>query len=78
MGIPTIEQVQSLDGKVFALLSQDEQAVLNFYRDQGRKYGVAVSIINEADPEELKRATSREAADQILKSANSRVSVAIS
>lgn len=75
---PTIEQVKALDGKIFALLTDSENAVLNFYRDRGRKFGVAVSIINEADPDELARASSREQADQILKRANSRVSVTVS
>ncbi|WP_236077342.1 hypothetical protein [Paraburkholderia domus] len=73
-----IAAVRALDGRIFATLSDDEMAVLNFYRDTGRKFGVAVSIINEADPDELARASSREQADQILKRANSRVSVTVS
>jgi hypothetical protein len=78
MSTPTIEQIKALDGKIFAMLTDSEHAVLNFYRDCGRKFGVAVSIINEADPDELARASSREQADQILKRANSRVSVTVS
>lgn len=74
---PSIEEVKALDGRIFAMLNKDEEAVLNFYRDQGRKFGVSVSIINEADPSELERASSRQQADQILKSANSRVYVTI-
>lgn len=77
MSTPTIEQVKALDGKIFAMLTAEEQSVLDFYRNQGRKYRVAVSIINEADPEELARAASQEQADQILKSANSGVSVTV-
>ncbi len=73
-----IAAVRALDGRIFATLSDDEMAVLNFYRDTGRKFGVAVSIINEADPDELARASSREQADQILKRANSRASVTVS
>lgn len=72
---PSIEQVMALDGRIFAMLNLDEVAVLNFYREQGRRYGVSVSIINEADPEELEQASSRQQADHILKSANSRVCV---
>lgn len=74
---PTIEEVKALDGKIFAMLSEDEEAVLTFYRRQGRKLGVSVSIINEADPDELARAISQEQADQIMKRANSRVSVTV-
>ncbi|WP_334043639.1 hypothetical protein [Burkholderia ambifaria] len=78
MTIPSIEQVNALNGKILAMLSEDEQAVLDFYRLQGRKYGVTISAVNEANPEELARATSREQADQILKRSNSRVSVIVS
>lgn len=77
MNAPTINEVQALDGKIFAMLTARETEVLNHFRDQGRKHGVAVSIINEADPEELARAVSKEQADQIMKSANSRVSVTV-
>ncbi|MBU2434582.1 MAG: hypothetical protein KJ716_13205 [Gammaproteobacteria bacterium] len=59
------------------MLSPNEEALLNFYRDQGRKWGVSVAIINEADPEKLAMARSRQQADQILKSANSRISVTV-
>ncbi|WP_186035758.1 hypothetical protein [Burkholderia gladioli] len=78
MNTPTIEQIKALDGKVFATLTDNELAVLNFYRDRGRKFGVAFSVINEADPDELARASSREQADQVLKRADSRVSVIVS
>lgn len=74
---PSIEQVKALDGRIFAMLNSDEEAVLNFYRDHGRKFGVSVSIINEADPEELAQASSRQQADHILKIANSRVRVTV-
>ena len=75
---PSIEAIKALDGKIFAMLTPGEEVTLNFYRDQGRKFGVAVSIINEADPAELAKAPSRLQADQILKSANSRISVSVS
>jgi hypothetical protein len=77
MGNPTIEQARALDGKIFAMLSVEDQNVLDFYRAQGRKFGVSISIINEADPDELAQAASQEQADQIMKRANSRVSVTV-
>ena len=49
----TIEQVQALDGRIFAMLTPAEVEVLNFYLTQGRKFDVTVSIINKADPAEL-------------------------
>lgn len=72
-----IEAVKALDGRIFAMLTPNEEALLNVYRDQGRKWGVSVSIINDADPLELANAPSRLLADQILKSANSRVNVTV-
>ena len=76
--LSTIEEVKALDGKIFAMLTERENEVLNHYLDQGRKFGVAVSIISEADPEELARASSKEQADQIMKSANSRIAIPVS
>ncbi len=72
---PNIEAIKALDGKIFAMLSPDEEATLSFYRRRGRKYGVLVSIINEADPDELAKSQARGEADQILKNANSRVRI---
>lgn len=77
MNTPTIDEVKALDGKIFAMLTERESDVLNFYRDRGRKFGVTVSIKNEADPKVLARAHSKEEADQIMKTANSRVGVTI-
>lgn len=51
--------------------------MLDFYRNQGRKFDVSVSIINKANQDELAQAMSREHADRIMKSANSLVSVRV-
>lgn len=75
MTIPTLEAVKALDGRIFAMLSVEEQAVLDFYCAQGRKFDVAVSILNDADPAELLIAASREHANWIMKRANNRVKV---
>jgi len=74
---PEIEAVKALDGRIFAMLDASELATLEFYRAQGRKYGVAVSIINKADAEAVAAAKSRQEADRIMKSANSLVSVTV-
>lgn len=74
---PNIEAIMAIDGKIFAMLTKDELATLDFYRMQGRKYGVAVSISTEdVDAAELAQATRLEA-DQIIKRTNSRVHVVI-
>lgn len=75
---PSIESLKALNGKIFAMLTPDEEATLNFYRYRGRKFGVVVTIINEANPMQLARAHSKDAVDQVLKSANSRISVVLS
>lgn len=72
---PTLDAVQALDARIFATLSVEEQSVLDFFRDQGRKYEVSIIIVNKADPDELARTRSRAQADQVLKSANSVVRV---
>ena len=74
---PSIEAIKALDGRIFAMLNAFELETLEFYRAQGRKYGVAVSIINIADPKAVAAAISRQEADHIMKSANSLISVTI-
>lgn len=75
---PTIESVMALDGRIFATLSDAEREALAFYRNEGRKYGVAVAIVSKADPTELARAKTEAQADEIMQRANSIVSVATS
>ena len=72
---PSIQSVLALNGRIFAMLSPAEHAVLEFYRNQGRKFGVAVSIISDADTAELASAPSQQAADEILRRVNSTLSV---
>jgi hypothetical protein len=75
--IPTINQIKALDGRIVAMLTAEEAAVLDFYFKQGRKYDVAISIINKADPDELALAKSEAEADAIMKRANSLVAVKV-
>lgn len=71
---PSIEAVQALDGTNFAMLSDAERQVLNFFLDQGRKHNVKVEIVSDVDPAILER-VSREQAAEILARANSHVKV---
>src|SRR3989344_809261 len=75
--IPSIEAIKALYGRIFAMLNTTELETLEFYRAQGRKYGVSVSIINKADPNAVAAAKSRQEADHIMKSANSLISVVV-
>lgn len=74
---PTVAAVQALDGKIFAQLTQQEHEVLQFYRDQGRKFGVNATIVSAADPAELAKASSQQHADEIMLRVNSTVSVTV-
>jgi hypothetical protein len=75
--IPTIDRIKSLDGRIVAMLTPEESEVLDFYRAQGRKFDVSVSIIDQADPDELARSSSEAQADEIMKRANSVVSITV-
>ncbi|WP_212749150.1 hypothetical protein [Marinobacter shengliensis] len=75
--LPTTEEVKALDGKIFAMLTERETHVFDFFRMYGRKHGVAIQVKNEADPDALARATSKAQADEIMKSANCRVHVIV-
>lgn len=74
---PSVEEAQALDGKNFAMLGDREREVLSFFAAQRRKFGVAVRIVSDADPEELTLARSREQAEVVMQNANSRVFVTV-
>ena len=57
------------DARLYQSL-REEAAMLDFYRKRGRKYDVAISVINKADPDELAQAKSEAEADAIMKQAN--------
>lgn len=44
---------EKLDGQVFAMMSPEDLATLNFYRDQGRKFGITVYFEGEDEPTAL-------------------------
>ena len=75
--LPTTEEVKALNGKIFAMLTDRENQVLDFFRKQGRKFGVSIRIGNEADPEVLAQAKNEQQADEIMKTANSRIHVSV-
>lgn len=70
-----IADIKALDGRIFAMLTPDEKSLLDFFSSRGRKYDIAISIVNLASPEELMKAATKEQADQILSATNSKVSV---
>lgn len=64
-----------MQGRDVATLNADEKAALEFFFTQGRKYGVAIAIINEAPQEELKRANSSQEYDAIVVRYPSRITL---
>lgn len=67
-----------LNGLDFAMLDPAELELFDFFRKQGRKYGVVASIVSAADPAELAKANSQQQEDEIMRRVNSTVSVVLS
>ncbi|MFK5949622.1 MAG: hypothetical protein QM500_12725 [Methylococcales bacterium] len=74
---PSIDDVKTLDGKDFAMLSNDEKAVYEFYWHQGRKFGVSLKTVSDAPKEELERANSKQQYDEIVSRYPSSISVEV-
>ena len=72
-----IEAVKSLNGRIFAMLSPEEKDLLQFFRQEGRKYGVTVSFTDKVTQEALANAVSNREADHILKTSNSRILIVV-
>ncbi|WNZ87558.1 hypothetical protein [Pseudomonas sp. P108] len=66
-----------LNGRPFASLSPTEVEAFEFFRMQGRKYGVVATVTSDADPVELAKAGTRQQKDEILRRADSTVCVAL-
>lgn len=77
MTIPTLESVQALNGRIFATLLPEEHAVFDFYAAQGRKFEVEISIVKDGIAIDLDGAATREEAEAIINSSNSKISVTV-
>jgi len=71
------EDVAALDGRIFATLSPPELATFEFYRAQGRRYGVHATVVSAADPELLAQSKTRQQEDAIMRSVNSTISIVL-
>jgi hypothetical protein len=76
--IPTIDQVNSLNCRLFATLHEDEAQVLDFYMKQGRKFDVTVELEKRLLAAELSAAPSAQHAEEMLKKAETLVRVQVS
>ena len=73
----TVEAAQALHGRNVAMLSPDESEVLNYFIQQGRKFGVTIGIDTDADPNDLQAAGSPAQEREIMRRANSTVKVTL-
>ncbi|NPT44845.1 hypothetical protein GNZ12_26715 [Paraburkholderia sp. 1N] len=74
--VPDVDTVRALDERIFATLSADERAVLNFYRTRGRKFGAYITITGDVDETALAAGASPLQEDAILRR-SSRVHVSM-
>lgn len=74
---PSLEAIQALDGRIVAMLTEEEMQTLLFYRNRGRMFGVSISIIDEASSEHPEEAGNPQQAYQILRHGNSRIRVTL-
>lgn len=65
--------MRKIKGKSVDSLDCGEKAALKFFFLRGRKYGFAISIINNAKPEHLLSTGSKEEAAIILANASSKI-----
>lgn len=79
MEIPTLESLKALNGRVLAMLSPDETAVLQFYRSRGRKFDVTIEIIGGGSEYHADGAQphSLDQLNQLQRRTNSRVNVIV-
>jgi hypothetical protein len=68
------QSIQSLNGKVFAMLTEDELATFSEYVDHGRKLGVNVSLSGISE-DELRREHRSDSGRAKLRETNCRVIV---
>ncbi len=72
-----LSKIKALNGKIYAQLTADEIITLDYYRHLGRKYGVSLSMINDADSKDLASANSEQEAKKILHRGNVVINVFI-
>lgn len=73
-GDSLLGRIAALDGREFAMLSELELMQYRLARDAGRKLGVRVDILTDADPAEL-AASSKEQQEEIYRKARSKIAV---
>lgn len=69
-----IGSIAALDGREFAMLSELELMRYRVARDAGRKFGIRVTVLTDADPAEL-AAASTEQQEEIHRKARSKIAV---
>ena len=65
--------MRRLKGRSVETLNDGEKVALSFFIRKGRKFGMAIGILNDAKAEDLLAAESKEAADAILANCTSKI-----
>lgn len=69
------QAIQKIDGKALAMMSTEDLAALNFYRMEGRKFGISVTFEGDVDSSALEQAKSQQEIDALHSQANSIVRI---
>lgn len=64
---------KKLNGREVDSLGPGERSALTFFFNRGRKYGISISVVNNANREQLLAASSAEGAAAVQREAGSRV-----
>lgn len=65
--------MRGLKGRSVETLNDGEKAALSFFMRKGRRFEMAVGVLNDAKSEDLLSAESKEAADAILANSTSKI-----
>lgn len=72
-----VKDIESLDGLDAKSLDENQSNILRDWTLKGRRYGVAISVLNEAPQDELSQAKSCKHYDEIVARYPNRISVSV-
>jgi glycerophosphoryl diester phosphodiesterase len=74
---PTVDEVNQLNGKDFAMLNEREKVVCEYFLHQGRKFGVSLNVKSEAPQEQLAKANTKEQYNDLISRYPSTIKVTV-
>ena len=64
-----------LDGTILEMLTDEERHIVHHWQKVGRKYGIAVRLLKNVDPEKLARTSNAGEAAELIRLSSTSVSV---